>query len=54
MPYEASFFDAMSGVKKLTNFIHSIMHGSFQPIADWAEFDGRGFAVWRRNWRIFI
>ena len=24
MLYEASFFDAMSGVKKLTNFMHAI------------------------------
>ena len=24
MPDEASFFDAMSGVKKLTNFMHAI------------------------------
>ena len=24
MPYEASFFDAMSGVKKLANFMHAI------------------------------
>jgi len=42
MPYEASFFDAMSGVKKLINFMHAINVVQFLQTGEGGPNHGEG------------